>query len=121
VEEKLEAERQIRITELRRRFVEGPVLIVPRGRNAAITTSGSTPIPGAGTVFVEYRTTGDWGSLESKGILDSADNLTLRLPMPYSTQGSTLVGNEWKVTLSPEWTVRGGTRMGDFEVVRAGR
>jgi hypothetical protein len=111
-------EQQLRLTELRRRFVEGPLLIVPRGRDAMINTTGATPIPGEGTVFLEYRVAADWGSLESNGVLQSADGATLRLPAPFHTAGNTLTGEGWKVVLSPRWGVRGGDRAGDFRVVR---
>jgi hypothetical protein len=117
-EEKRDAEQQVRIAELRRRFVEGPMLIVPRGKGASLITTGSTPIPGEGTVFLEYRTTGEWGSLESKGILESSDNVTLRLPGPFTTDSAVLTGNNWKVTVAAGWVVRPGSRMGDFQIVR---
>jgi hypothetical protein len=120
-EEKRDAEQQVRIAEFRRRFVEGPVLIVPRGKNTSIITTGSTPIPGAGTVFLEYRTTGEWGSLESRGLLESSDNVSLRLPAPFSTDGVTLSGKDWKVTVAPGWIVQPGARSGDVQLVRDGR
>jgi hypothetical protein len=109
---------QLRLAELRRRFVEGPLLIVPRGRGAMINTTGATPVPGEGTVFLEYRVTAEWGSLESNGVLQSADGATLRLPAPFQTTGNTLTGEGWKVVLSPGWGVRAGDRAGDFRVVR---
>ena len=117
-EERRAREQQLRLAELRRRFVEGPLLIVPRGRGAMINTTGATPIPGEGTVFLEYRVTAEWGSLESSGVLQSADGATLRLPAPFQTAGNALTGEGWKVVLSPGWVVRGGERAGDFRVVR---
>jgi hypothetical protein len=82
-----------------------------------INTTGATPIPGEGTVFLEYRVTAEWGSLESNGVLQSPDGATLRLPAPFQTAGHTLTGEGWKVVLSPGWGVRGGDRAGDFRVV----
>lgn len=120
-EEKKDVDRQVRIAELRKRFIDGPILVVPRGRNASVITTGATPIPGHGTVFFEYRVTGEWGSLESRGMLESSDNTTLRLEAPFTQEGSTLTGTSWKVTLAPGWIVRPGARTGDFEVVRAPR
>jgi hypothetical protein len=110
-------EQQLRLAELRKRFVEGPQLIVPRGRGAMLNTRGATPIPGEGTVFLEYRVTAEWGSLDSNGVLESADGATLRLPAPFQTAGNTLTAEGWKVVLSPGWGVRGGDRAGDFRVV----
>lgn len=116
-EERRAKERQRHLDELRKRFVEEPQLIVPRGRGAMIKTTGATPIPGEGTVFLEYRVTAEWGSLESSGVLQATDNATLRLPAPFEREGNTLTGEGWKVVLSPGWDVRAGDRAGDFRVV----
>ena len=118
LEQRRASERQARIAELRRRFVEGPVLAVPRGRGAMLSTVGATPIPNEGTVFFEYRVTAEWGSLESTGVLESADGQTLRLPVPFQVDGGTLTGEGWKITLAPGWAARPGRRPGDFEIVR---
>jgi hypothetical protein len=119
-EERRDEERRVRLAELRRRFVDGPVLIVPRGRGAVLNTTGATPIPGQGTVFFEYRVTAEWGSLESNGILQAADGRTLRLPLPFVVDGSTIQGEGWTVTLAPGWAVRPASRAGDFEVTGGG-
>jgi hypothetical protein len=108
-EEAREAERKVRIAGLRRRFVEGPVLVVARGRGAVINTTGVTPIP-EGTVYFEYRVTAEWGTLASTGVLESSDGVTLRLPAPFRTDGATLVGDGWTVTLAPGWVVAPGSR-----------
>lgn len=120
-EERRDEERQAKLAELRRRFVDGPVLIVPRGRGAVLRTTGATPIPGEGTVFFEYRVTSDWGTLVSNGILVAADGETLRLPAPFEREGSELIGDGWTVSLAPGWTIRPGPREGDFLVVEERR
>lgn len=116
-EEAREAERQRRVAELRRRFVDGPVLIVPNGRSNAYITNGITPIPGAGTVYPSFRTTGDWGSLTAELVLLSSDRKTLILPGPGKVEGRSVTGDGWTVTLAPGWTVRPGRRAADLEVV----
>ncbi|MCA1732413.1 MAG: hypothetical protein LC732_02280, partial [Acidobacteria bacterium] len=118
VEEKRAAEREVHLAALRARFVEGPVLILPRGRNASFVTTGVTPIPGVGTVFPQYRVAGEWGSLEADLVLVSTDGRTLRLPGPVAVDGSTLSGDGWSVTLSPGWTAHPAEREGDLEVRR---
>ncbi len=109
-----------RVAELRRRFVDGPVLVVPRGRGAMLMTTGATPIPGEGTVYLQYRVTAEWGSLESTGILVGDDG-TLRLPLPFTVDAGTFRGDGWSLTLAPGWVVRPGDRAGDSRVVREGR
>jgi hypothetical protein len=117
-EEKREAVRAARVAKLRRRFVEGPVLVVPRGRNASFITNGVTPIPGVGTIYPRYRVSGEWGSLEADLVLVSADERTLTLPAPKPVEGKTVEGDGWNVTVADGWIVRAGARAGDYEVVR---
>lgn len=119
-EERRASEQEARVADLRRIFVDGPQLIVPRGRGAMLNTTGATPIPGEGTVFFEYRVTAAWGSLESSGILESADGVTLRLPTPFQRVDNTLTGEGWRITLLPGWVVRSGSRGGDVEIVPDG-
>ena len=117
-EEQREPRRATRVAEPRRRFVDGPVLVVPRGRNASFITNGVTPIPGAGTVYPTYRVSGEWGSLEADQVLVSIDETTLTLPAPGHLEGTMLRGDGWTVELSEGWTVRPGSRRGDYTVVR---
>lgn len=119
-EVKRDEAQKARVAELRRRFVEGPVLVVPRGRGAMLMTTGATPIPGEGTVYLQYRVTAEWGSLESTGILVGDDG-TLRLPLPYTVEQGTLRGDGWSLTLAPGWVVQPGERSGDSRVVREGQ
>jgi len=42
----------------------------------------------------------------------------LRLPAPFRTEGSTLQGEGWTVTIAPGWVVRPGRRAGDVMIVR---
>lgn len=117
-ETKRAEEREARIAELRRRFVVGPVLVVPRGNGAMLKTTGITPIPGEGRVIFEYRLTAEWGRLESTGILESSDGATLRLPLPFRRTGATLTGDGWTIDLADGWEARPGPRPGDFEIAR---
>ena len=117
-EERRDAEQKARVADLRRRFVDGPVLVVPRGNRAMLMTTGATPIPGEGTVYFQYRVTTTWGSLESNGVLVSDDDGRLRLPAPFRIDGDTVRGDGWTVTLAPGWVVGPGDRAGDSKVVR---
>jgi hypothetical protein len=118
-EEKRDLAQQMRIAELRRRFVDGPVLVVPRGRNATLITTGATPIPGTGMMYVEYRVSHEWGSLEAaRGMVMSTDGERLIVSGPSAIDASTLTGDGWKVTVAPGWVARPGPRPGDFVVVK---
>ena len=50
-EQKREQERQARLGELRRRFVDGPVLVIPRGGSGMSDSRGAAVIPGIGMVY----------------------------------------------------------------------
>jgi pimeloyl-ACP methyl ester carboxylesterase len=117
-EDKREVEQKARLAELRRRFVEGPVLTTPGARSTTFTTAGMTPIPGAGTVYPGFRATNEWGSLEAATVLMSVDRSKLIVPAPASVESGTLNGDGWMLKLAPGWTVVPGSRAGDFQVVR---
>ena len=120
-EEKRDIAHQARIAQLKARFVDGPVLIVPRPTSAATNNTGATPIPDVGLVIMEYRSTPAWGSLTAtSGVLVLTKGAALHLTMPFQTSGSTLSGEGWTITLAAGWTVRPGKRQGDFEVAKAG-
>src|SRR5207244_13611734 len=68
-ETRREVEHKARRAQLRGRFVDGPILIVPRGRGASFGSAGITTFPGEGTVYSSYRTKADWGTLEASTAL----------------------------------------------------
>ena len=119
-EQQREQLRQDRINELRRRFVDGPVLVVPGGGSGTSDSRGATVIPGSGTVYFHpYRASGDWGTLEAeKGVLLASDGRTRRVPAPVRRDDVTFSGDGWTFKAAPGWTVREGARRGDYEVVR---
>jgi hypothetical protein len=107
------------IAELRRRYVDGPVLIVPRAGSGNVNTTGATVIPGAGTVYRALGTKGAWGFFNAKdGAMISADGQTVSLPAPVVVDATTLRGDGWTATVGPGWTVQPGLRPGDFRIVR---
>jgi hypothetical protein len=118
-EERRDREQQAVIAGLRRRYVDGPVLIVPRAGGGSINNMGATVIPGAGTVFRAMANKGAWGSFDAQGgALVSADEETIWLPAPVIVDATTLKGDGWTATVAPGWTVQPGPRPGSFRVGR---
>jgi acetyl esterase/lipase len=119
-EEQREQERQERVGELRRRFVDGAVLVIPGGGSGMSDSRGAAVIPGIGTVYVgPFRATGDWGTLEAdKGVLVASDGRSRRVPAPVRRDDGTFAGDGWTFKATPGWVVREGARRGDYEVVR---
>ncbi len=119
-EQQREQLRHDRINELRLRFVDGPVLVVPGGGSAASDSRGAIVIPGSGTVYFHtYRASGNWGRLEAeKGVLLASDGRSRRVPAPVRREDGTFSGDGWTFKAAPGWTVREGARRGDYEVVR---
>jgi hypothetical protein len=118
-EEQRDRDQQAIIAGLRRRFVDGPVLVVPRAGSGMVNNMGATVIPGAGTVYRALATKGAWGSFEAKdGAMISADGQTVSLPAPVVVDATTLTGDGWTATVGPGWTVQPGPGPGSFRVVR---
>jgi hypothetical protein len=119
-EDRRELQRQARIADLRRRFVEGPVLVMPGGGGGFTDSHGAVVIPDAGTIwFGDYRIKGPWGALDAnKGVLLSTDGSTRRLPAPVRKDEQTMSGDGWTLQVAPDWMVREGARRGDYEVVK---
>lgn len=118
-EQKREHDRQARLDELRRTFVEGPTLLFPGG-NHSYDTRGAVSLQGIGTIyFGPFRASGAWGKLEAeKGVLVSSDGSFRRVAAPVKIDAATYSGDGWKFSLSPGWIVKETGRKGSFEVVK---
>lgn len=118
-EQKREQDRQARLDELRRTFVEGPTLLFPGG-NHSYDTRGAVSLQGIGTIyFGPFRASGAWGKLEAeKGVLVSSDGSFRRVAAPIKLDETTFSGDGWKFYLSPGWIVKETERKGSFEVVK---
>jgi hypothetical protein len=119
-EEARDRAQQVRIAELRQRFVDGPVLTMPAGGSGTSDTRGSVGIPGVGTVlFNNFTLSAQWGRLNAdSGVLRAADGRTLSVPVTGSLEGTSLKGDGWRATLNPGWVVRPAARAGSFVIVR---
>lgn len=114
-----ETERQARIADLRKRFVDGPVLVLPAASGASFITNGITPLPGEGTFYPTYHLTARWGKLDGS-VLVSTDRTKLAVPAPAGVSGTDLSGEGWTLTIAAGWVVKPGARMGDYQLVEDG-
>jgi hypothetical protein len=119
-EEARDRAQQVRVADLRRRFVDGAVLTMPAGGSGTSDTTGSVGIPGTGTVFFRnFTLSAQWGRLTADGgVLRSADGATLSVPVEGPLEGTTLRGDGWSVTLNAGWMVQPAARPGSFTIVR---
>ena len=112
-------EQQAIIAALRVRYVDGPVLVVPRAGSGSVDNTGATVIPGAGTVFRAMSNKGAWGFFDAPGgALISSDGQTISLPAPVVVDTTMLKGDGWTATVGAGWIVQPGPRPGSFRVVR---
>jgi len=119
-EEQRERGRQERLAELRRQFVDGPVLVIRGGGGGMFNSMGAVVIPDVGTVFFgPFRFNTDSGTLEAeKGVLLESNGSVRRVAAPMRRDDTTLAGDGWTFTVKPGWVIREGSRRGDYEVVR---
>ena len=119
-EEARDRAQQVRVAELRRRFVDGPVLTMPGRGSGTSDTTGSVGIPGVGTVFFRnFTLSAQWGRLNANaGVLRAADGATLSVPVSGPLEGTTLQGDGWRVTLNAGWVVQPAPQPGSFVIVR---
>lgn len=119
-EEARDRAQQVRVAELRRRFVDGPVLTMPAAGSGTSDTTGSVGIQGIGTVlFRNFTLSAQWGRLNANnGVLRSADGNTLSVPVTGAPEGTTIHGDGWTATLNSGWVVRPTARPGSFTIVR---
>ena len=120
VEEARDRAQQVRVAELRRRFVDGPVLTMPAAGSGSSDTRDNVGIPGVGTVlFHNFTVSARWGRLNAdNGVLRSADGTTLSVPVTRPLEGTILQGDGWSITLNAGWVVRPAARAGSFAIVR---
>jgi hypothetical protein len=119
-EEQRERLRQERLAELRRQFVDGPVLVIRGGGGGVFNSMGAVVIPDVGTVFFgPYSHNTDSGTLQAeKGVLLESSGSVRRVPAPTRRDDTTLAGDGWTFTVKPGFVIREGARKGDYEVVR---
>jgi hypothetical protein len=119
-EERRQRQRDESVTELRKLFVDGPVLRIAGSGSGSFDSRGAVVIPGIGTVyFGMFSWSGERGTITAdKGVLIESDSNVRRLPAPMRRDDSTAAGDGWAFMAKPGWVIREGSRSGDYEVVR---
>lgn len=119
-----EEERLAREAELRRRFVEGPVLRLAPGAEFSFSfdPNDAVNLEGLGTVYGSSRVSDVWGILEvaSGGalFLRNAEGLFtgVVVPVPAGGSGPPTSGEGWRLDLAEGWELAPGERAGDWFV-----
>lgn len=120
-EEGRQRSRQVELEAARRRYVEGPLLIVPLAHpNLTFDPGRLTVVAGHGTVYGVLEVRDEWGTVEAEGGALLSDAFALHLPQPADVDGPTLAGDGWRLTLNDGWIPIPGPRPGDLIIGRAG-
>ena len=107
------------VTDMRRRFVDGPVLVLPAAENFSFgfDPNGLVALNESSVVYRPLRVSDGWGVLEASAGMIVRENGSIRrvvVPAPKDTAGDTLFGEGWKLQLQPGFKVGPGPRAGDF-------
>ncbi|OJY99613.1 MAG: hypothetical protein BGP13_06045 [Sphingobacteriales bacterium 40-81] len=118
-EQQREKGRQEKIENLRKTFVDGPVLIFPGGSHS-FDSRGAIVIPGEGTIyFGPFKASGPWGSLDAtKGVLVSSDGSKKRVAAPIRVDEKTFKGDGWTLIVGNGWIVKEIVSQSKYEVVK---
>lgn len=107
---------------LRKRFVEGPVLILPAKKDFSygFDPNDTVSLDDDSTVYGSARITDEWGTLETEAgaLIVRKNGNIVRVAVSAPPNAATLVTDAWKLTLKPGWSLGSGARAHDFVVVQ---
>lgn len=108
--------RQALIAQNRKKFIDGPVLLLPfQHMKVQFNPSNLQPLGEHGTVYPTMRISDDWGVLEAnEGALMKSDWSAVTVVAPAAATGSSLKGAGWTLELKPGWRLAPGSRKGDW-------
>ena len=119
-EDERERERQKRIENYRKKFVEGPIVIIPlRNMNVQFDPRNLQPLDNLGTVYPNIRISDNWGILTViNGALMSSNwtNIyvsALNIPLEIIDTNH-IKGDGWKLELNEGWKLVPSERKGDY-------
>ncbi|NOT09640.1 MAG: hypothetical protein HOP28_15720 [Gemmatimonadales bacterium] len=116
--------RAARLAAYRSALIDGPrVIFQQRGLGGAFNPNTIVPLGAEGLVYPRRTVSAEWGELtvHSGGLLVASD-----LGSAYVTAAGITIddaahkatGQGWELKMAAGWTIRPGTRPGDYEVVR---
>lgn len=116
-EEQRRANREAWAAEQLRRYVDGPVLVLPmREPRFSFDPNRVKPLDDHGSVYEGIEVTDRWGTLGAPaGALWTAD-FTLRVPAPEKATRPHLGGDGWSLDLADGWALVPGARPGDWTI-----
>ena len=123
-EEARAAKKEKESAELKKRFLDGPVLNLPltEAFSYSFDPTGQVPLEGVGTVYPYLRISAAWGILEATqgGLMLKKEDMIsgIRVTAPKDAAARPLKGDGWTLTLKEGWAVVPGERKGDFELKR---
>jgi hypothetical protein len=110
------------LADVRRRFVDGPVLVLPAVGNISFgfDPNGLLALDENSVVYRPLRVSDRWGVLQADSGMIVRKNGAIQqvvVPAPKSTAGNALSGEGWKLQLQPGFRIGPGLRAGDFLIV----
>jgi hypothetical protein len=110
------------LSENKKKFIEGAVLILPNSNmNFVFNPNEVHMIYDYGPVYPTFSSKADWGILEvKKGGVFIQDWMKVYLPLSMSidTNNSDFENDAWQLQLKQGWKIKEGKRKGDYEVVK---
>jgi hypothetical protein len=119
-ETRREEERKKRVAEYQALLVEGPVLVLPLGKDVQISFNPNAlhPLEGSGTVYIGARLSDSWGTVTTtKALLINKTFTRATVPAPANPLARPLKGEGWQIDLKDGWKLKPGERKGDFQLV----
>lgn len=115
-------EREELLASLRKKFVEGPVLVLPvvDKFSFGFDPFGAETLEGAGTVYRNFNASDSWGVLQAPGgalMVRNEQGQFTRVVLPAPASGETK-GEGWELKLAEGWKLVPGARAGDFIVAQ---
>lgn len=119
VEKRREERRQKELAEARKKFVEGPVLVLRPGESFGYSFNPNSvvAVDENSTVYPELKVTDAWGILNADGgaMVVRDKGMITRVVVPAPMAGATK-GEGWELELKPGWKIVNSDRSGDVTV-----